>query len=130
MFSRSDNTLLSETDACVTAENNVIQHGDPQGLARLFQSLGHGVIFLARCRVSGRMIVDENNRSGRVLDGRPKDLARVDEAGVQCAHGYLVSGDNLVLGIEADNMKIPPGPRRRRVAKSVADKIELLDRCQ
>ena len=67
------------------ADDDVIEHLDPDILAGFDQLFRCPNVFRTRLWIAGRMIVDENDGVGRMFNREPKDFARVKDAGVQRA---------------------------------------------
>jgi hypothetical protein len=76
-----------------------------EGGACIFQLFGHQQILLARRRIAGGVIVHEDDRLGRVLDRGTEDLARMNQAAIECANADQMRADNLKLDIQGDDVK-------------------------
>lgn len=59
-----DQSALDKTQVFTIADDDVIKHFDPHDLAGFFQAAGNGDIFVAGGRVSGRMVVKQDDGSG------------------------------------------------------------------
>ena len=77
----------------------MIEHLDPNRLSSLVKLFGDLDILPAWPRVAGWMVVDQNHGCRRILDCRSKDLARMNETGIERADGNLMGTDHLVLRV-------------------------------
>ena len=57
-------------------------------------------IVLAGGGVTAGVVVGHDNGGGAFLDGGLEHFARVDDVGVEAAHGYGFLAQELVLGVE------------------------------
>lgn len=98
--------LIRKTIESVVSENEVIEQPDAQQLSSFPQSCGERPILRARRRISGRMIVDRNDRSGVEEDGRFEDFTRVHKAERKCPDRDDVHADAGILGIETTDEEL------------------------
>jgi len=79
---------------------DMIKDTDPQHIARRGQAPSQSLIFWARGRISGRMVVREYDGVRRVADGRFENLARMDERGGQGPTRDLDDPKHAVFHVE------------------------------
>jgi hypothetical protein len=84
-------------------EYDVIVHFDFQDFARFNNPVSQGHVIHAWGRVTGWVIVIEDNRGRVVRDGGPKDFTGRNRALRQSAMRYLDLSDQLAADIEQQN---------------------------
>ena len=70
---------LLHTDVMVFPDDDVVQTGDADDIARLDQAFGHLDVFPTRGRVPARMIVHSDKACRRQLERLTKHITRVDD---------------------------------------------------
>src|SRR5262245_15612006 len=65
-------TLVGKTDIVPVTDDEMIQYPNTEHLPCRNQPRGQHMIFLARCRITARMIVQKDDRSSGFLDGHRK----------------------------------------------------------
>ena len=83
----------------------MVQHVNSQKLTCRFQTSRHGDIFWTWRRVARWMVMDQDDGRSRILDCRAEYFAWMHKTGVEGADSYLVRIDNLILGIQCDDVK-------------------------
>jgi len=93
-------------EAIVVTENEMVKQSDAQQFSSFPQSCGERPILRARRGISGRVIVDCNDRTSVEKDRRLKHFTRVDKAERECPDRDDVHADAGVLGIETTDQKL------------------------
>ena len=76
----SQPTLVGEADIASIADDHMIQYTNTQHFTGRHQPGRQHMIFLARCRIAARMIVEKDDRGRRFLDGHREDFPRMHDA--------------------------------------------------
>jgi len=92
--------LGGETDKFSVADNNVIEDPDAHQIARLPEAAGDLDILPARCRISGGVIMDEDDGGSRFMDGGAEHFAGMDDALVEGTFGDSDFFYDAVLAVE------------------------------
>ena len=106
--------MLPNTNRPASGDDDVIDDVDAQGFAGVLQTLGQGEIVAARCGVAGRVIVDQQDRLGGILDGGSEHLARVNQAAVQTADADAMGADHPEYTATLEN--VPESTRKSLLA--------------
>src|SRR5579884_3068610 len=93
---RSAPATLGQADVAVGGDDDVVENSDSAEIADLAQPEGELDVGTRRCWVSGRVVVDEDDRRGRGSDERSEHVARVNlDAGQATSTEELVEEDPM-----------------------------------
>lgn len=98
--------LICKTIEAIVAENEMVEQPDAQQVSSFPQSCGKRAILRARRGISGRMIVDGNDRTGVEEDGRFENFTRVHKTESECPDRDDVHADANVLGVETTDEEL------------------------
>ena len=95
------------------------------------QPTSYAVVFAAGSRVAGRMIVNQNHRSGGIPDHCTENFSRVNQTGIRCAHRNQMCIDDAVHLIQRDNVKfflpaIDRQPEKCRQQNPLASFVDVI----
>lgn len=88
------------------ANDDVVVDGDPQRRCGLDDVFGDGDVGLRRGRVARRVVVHQDERRGAQLKRALDDLAGIDRRVVDRAALLLFVGDQRVLAVEEQQVKL------------------------
>ena len=97
--------LFSPRHATFIAHHDMIQYPGSDHVERVLEGGGQRTIGLARLRVAGGMVVNQNHCRGVVLQGDLDHLPRVHAGTIQRASEQLPKPYNPVLGVEQQQCK-------------------------
>ena len=80
----SEYTVIGERPVAAIADHDVIEDSDAEEIAGLFEAARERAVLRGRLRISGRVVVDEDDGRGVADDRWLEDLARVNERGREC----------------------------------------------
>ena len=87
------------------SDDEMVHDLDAEQLSGLCEAAGHGSILATGARVAARMIVNEDDRRRGRANRPPEDLAWVDQARRQRAHGDLLFGEEPVATVEQQDVE-------------------------
>ena len=90
----------------VLADDDVVVHGNAERSCHRDDLLRHLDVGMRRCRIAGRMIVDEDHGCRRKLESPFDDLARIDRRVIDRAGLLHFVGDQLVALVEKEDAKL------------------------
>lgn len=88
------------------SDDDVIQDGDAEQLTRLLESLGDLDILAAGGRISGGVIVHQDDGRRRYMDRRLEHLPRVHHTLVEAPRGDPVQADDPVLAVQVQGQEV------------------------
>ncbi len=91
---------LLHADVMVFPDDDVVETGDADDIARLDQPFGHLDVFPTRRRVPARMIVHGDKARRRQFERLAEHIARVHDRRVEPTDEERLPGDELVFCIE------------------------------
>ncbi len=109
--------LICKTKETVVTENEMVEQPDAQHISSFPQSCGERPILRARRGISGRMIVDGNDRTGIEEDGRFEDFTWMHNAEGERPDRDDVHAEAGVLGIETTDEELLAIEPRKAWAK-------------
>src|ERR1700693_2263653 len=92
--------MIGKTEEISRSKNKMIENRYPDQMTRLDQLCRQQEIFRTWSRISARMIVQEDDGSGRLPDRRTKHFAGMDNGLVQAPLGNFNDFNELVPGIQ------------------------------
>jgi len=98
--------VFANTDAFSFAKHNMIKNINSDRLTNLGKAPCYSNVFAAWCWISGRVVVCKDYWRGCVFDCRSKHFSRMHQRCVESANGYLVGINQLILGVQRQNMKL------------------------
>ena len=105
----------------------MVKDANTEDLCRLCQSIGALAVLPRWSRISGWMVVQEDD-GGRVLqDGRLENLPRVHNRGGEASHADRMVADGPVLAVECDYKKelaVEGGKLLAEILEKVAGVLE------
>ncbi len=72
------NLIFGEAEVHVVTDDDVVEKGDVEGLSSLFNSGGLLQVVLTRPWIPRRMVVDQNDPAGSLVEGFPDHEPWVD----------------------------------------------------
>ena len=81
----------------------MIDDADPEDLARAHETLGDFVVLPAGLGIAARVVVNDQDRRGRLSQRRREHLARVHQALVQAAATHFDLADQTVAAVEQEH---------------------------
>ena len=81
-------------------DHEMIVQSDADKIQRLAKPSGHLDVVAGRCRVAGRVVMNDDERGGIQEEGPLHDLAWVHGSVVDCALLLHLVGDQIVLATE------------------------------
>ncbi len=100
-----DQPGVGKAEVAVVPYYYMIQHFDLQYVACENQILRYLPVVITRLRITGRMVVYEDQRCSIVFDRALNDLTRVDGAGVEGPFEKVLDPDNVILRIQNMTLK-------------------------
>ena len=94
------------------ADDQVVEHLDPEQAAGFAQVAGHRQVLGAWSRVPRRVAVRQHDRRGIVPQGRLEDVARLQGGDVEAAERDRLTAERLVAGVQEEDaeplLPVPP----------------------
>src|ERR1043166_3118335 len=87
-------------------DEDVIKDPDTEQLTGLDEALGDGEILVARLRVTGGMVVNEDDRGGRGGEGRVEYFAWMNHRRIEAADGDGLLGHHLMPGVQEQHQEV------------------------
>lgn len=94
---------LAERVVFGTADNDVVEKFDAEDVSGFPKLLGDTDVFAARRRITGGMIVGDDDGRGGLQDSEFENFARVDEATAGGAQSHQTASEWLVLSVESND---------------------------
>ena len=98
--------LIGETIETVVAENEMVEQPDAQEVSSFPQACGERPILSARCGISGRVVMNGQNRTGVEEDRGFEHFTRVHNTESERADRDDIHADADVLGIETTDEEL------------------------
>ena len=97
--------MISKTEVTTLADDDVIQTLDTDNLARFTQPFGDRNILITRSRITRWVVVYEDQTSGQVRYGCPKDIPWMHQAGCHGANRAGSHAHKPILAIQVQHQK-------------------------
>lgn len=111
----------------VSANNEVIEHGDAEYVRRSGDRAGNADVRTARRSIARRVVVDENQSGRSMIQCSAYDLARENGTLIYGAGCAQLVAYEVVLGVQVQDAEALGGVKARRYSQMVEDRLPVLD---